>query len=60
MQSNKVNKSFFINLINKIKSWKVCDILYFADSFGSMDHLEVKRLSSIPKNIGRKILDFCT
>lgn len=47
MQSNNVKKNFLINLINKLSHWNSCDILYFADSLGAMDHLEVKRLCLI-------------
>lgn len=58
MQSNNIKKSTFIKTINKIKSWKVCDILYFADSLGAMDHLEVKRLCKLLKNYWKKDFGF--
>ena len=35
MQSSNIKRKKLIKIIHDIKSWKCCDILYFADSFGS-------------------------
>ena len=58
MQSNQVNKKKLIEIIETIKLWNCCDILYFADSLGAMDHVEVKRLSKIIKSKWNKHIDF--
>ena len=58
MQSNNIENSILIKTINKIKSWNVCDILYFADSLGAMDHLEVKRLCKLIKKYWKKEFGF--
>ena len=58
MQSNNIKKNILIKIIKNIKNWKCCDILYFADSFGSMDHVEVKRISLIIKNYWKKDFGF--
>ena len=58
MQSNQVNKKKLIEIIESIKLWNCCDILYFADSLGAMDHVEVKRLSKIIKSKWNKHIGF--
>lgn len=58
MQSNNVDKKFLINLINIISDWKSCDILYFADSLGAMDYLEVRRLSLLINKHWKKKFGF--
>ena len=58
MQSNQVNKKKLIEIIETIKQWNCCDILYFADSLGAMDHVEVRRLSKIIKSKWNKHIGF--
>jgi 4-hydroxy 2-oxovalerate aldolase len=47
MQSNDVKKTDLIKLIKEVKCWNCCDVLYFADSLGTMDSKEVRRISNI-------------
>ena len=43
MQSQGHQSEEYIQTATKIQSWGVVDILYFADSLGSMDGPEVKK-----------------
>lgn len=42
MQIDSLNHDDLSKLISVISSWKKVDVLYFADSFGSMSNIEVK------------------
>ena len=47
MQSQGHKSEEYIYAATKIQSWGLVDILYFADSLGSMDGLEVKSICDL-------------
>lgn len=48
MQAHSKDEDHYVNVAKEIDKWKTVDVLYFADSFGSMDSKEV---SIIAKNL---------
>ena len=58
MQSHGKKESDHIKIIKQIKSWNTCDILYFADSLGSMIPEDVKKLSKIYASNWKKDFGF--
>ena len=58
MQSHGKKESDHIKIIKQIKSWNNCDILYFADSLGSMIPEDVKKLSKIYASNWKKEFGF--
>ena len=56
MQSSSKNDEFFSNTAKEISTWKTIDILYFADSFGSMFPEDVYRVTKIlKKNFDKEV-----
>lgn len=51
MQAGYKPDKTILNKITQVKSWKELDVLYFADSLGNMDHLEVNRIVDIIKSL---------
>ena len=50
MQSHNKEQSIYTNFFSQIKSWKLVDILYFADSFGNMVPDDVKNIIHLLKS----------
>ena len=49
MKANYIDESFAIKAFKKIDSWKVVDVLYFADSLGCMEAQDIVKISNFFK-----------
>ena len=47
MQSNGKSPESYTSLTEALSSWKLIDVLYFADSLGNMDTEDVKRINTL-------------